>query len=245
MTSDRGHITPQQYAALMSPIRPHRIAKRSQGGKDLSYLEAWDVRAHLLRTFGFGNFDAEVTEAQPVFERAVKIGSGDREKDGIECAWQVTLRLVLRDGRGREICRFSESSVGSATGSVNYGDLHDNAIKQAASDALKRCAINLGSQFGLSLYDNGSTREVVKTTLVTPKGMEAATPQEATDAPLSDEAAQALKDSLGATEVAPAPQQAAEDSPPADGPQFDRQIDTPEATEKALDDIRNRKAAKP
>jgi hypothetical protein len=39
------------------------------------------------------------------------------------------------------------------------------AIKTAESDALKRAAINLGTQFGLSLYNNGSPKDVVGTTL--------------------------------------------------------------------------------
>lgn len=39
------------------------------------------------------------------------------------------------------------------------------AIKTAESDALKRAAINLGTQFGLSLYDNGSMKDVVGKTL--------------------------------------------------------------------------------
>ena len=39
------------------------------------------------------------------------------------------------------------------------------AVKTAESDALKRAAINLGDQFGLSLYNNGSTAPVVTQTL--------------------------------------------------------------------------------
>jgi hypothetical protein len=42
------------------------------------------------------------------------------------------------------------------------------AIKTAESDALKRAAINLGTQFGLSLYNNGSLQDVVVRTLIEP-----------------------------------------------------------------------------
>ena len=45
------------------------------------------------------------------------------------------------------------------------GEAHDMAIKTAESDALKRAAINLGTQFGLSLYDEGSMKDVVGMTL--------------------------------------------------------------------------------
>ena len=46
------------------------------------------------------------------------------------------------------------------------------AVKTAESDALKRAAINLGTQFGLSLYDNGSRADVVGHTLAAPDGYE-------------------------------------------------------------------------
>ena len=39
------------------------------------------------------------------------------------------------------------------------------AVKTAESDAFKRAAINLGDQFGLSLYNNGSLKPVVGRTL--------------------------------------------------------------------------------
>ena len=40
-------------------------------------------------------------------------------------------------------------------------DAHDLALKSAVSDSLKRAAKDWGNQFGLSLYDNGSTKSVV------------------------------------------------------------------------------------
>jgi hypothetical protein len=46
------------------------------------------------------------------------------------------------------------------------------AIKTAESDALKRAAINLGTQFGLSLYNNGSLRDVIVKTLDMEQGEE-------------------------------------------------------------------------
>jgi hypothetical protein len=76
------------------------------------------------------------------------------------------------------------------------GDLHDNAIKTAASDGLKRCAINLGTQFGLSLYDNGSRTDVVKMTLVKPDGVTEEAP--------SSEQAERLAASVGSVTPAAA-----------------------------------------
>ena len=49
------------------------------------------------------------------------------------------------------------------------------AVKTAESDALKRAAINLGTQFGLSLYQNGSLRDVIIQTLDMEDAAEAST----------------------------------------------------------------------
>ena len=48
------------------------------------------------------------------------------------------------------------------------GESHDMAVKTAESDAIKRAAINLGTQFGLSLYNNGSLKDIVVMTLSSP-----------------------------------------------------------------------------
>ena len=60
---------------------------------------------------------------------------------------------------------YTEAAVGSAT-LPQRGEAHDMAVKTAESDALKRAAINLGDQFGLSLYNNGAVAPVVVKTLV-------------------------------------------------------------------------------
>lgn len=196
-------FTPEQYEVLLRPLRPSRVATRKQGGKDLSFLEAWDVRAHLIRVLGFGNFDAEVLDARHLFTR--DYGSDDRPMQ--EIAYQVLFRLTVRNPDGKQVAVYSEASVGSASGGSGFGDLHDNALKSAASDALKRCAINLGTQFGLSLYDNGTKADVVRTTIVKPETPEQdqATGQEAAGDDLTDDQAETLARSLGASDVADAP----------------------------------------
>ena len=83
------------------------------------------------------------------------------------------------------------------------GEHHDNAVKTAASDALKRCAINLGTQFGLSLYDDGRTTDVVKGTLVMPEGVaEAEAERKASEAAATVEV---LERTLGANVVSEEP----------------------------------------
>jgi Rad52/22 family double-strand break repair protein len=235
-------ISAEQYAYLLNPIRSNRIAHRSQGGKDLSYLESWDVRAHLIRIFGFGNFDLDMLDYHLVYQRDIEIGR-DNPKPGWEVAYSARMSLTVRVD-GEELCRYTEAAVGSASGSVDLGGLHDNALKTAASDAMKRCAINLGTQFGLSLYDNGSRNDVVRTTLVKPDGTERITPSEAAGADLSPEAQAALVHSLGAVPANDTPDTAPEATPPADGPQFERKIDTPSTAAAAVAAIAETAAAK-
>lgn len=145
-----------QYQQLLKPLNPARVAKRQQAGRNLSYLEAWDVKAHLNRIFGFLNWSADVTSAELAFES---------EKDGKwNVGYKVILRLTIGQNPFENAATYTEAAVGSAT-LPQRGEAHDMAIKTAESDALKRAAINLGTQFGLSLYDNGSTKDVVGRTL--------------------------------------------------------------------------------
>jgi recombination DNA repair RAD52 pathway protein len=165
-------LTPEQHSTLLRPLNGTRIAKRSQGGKQLSYLESWEIRAHLIRIFGFCNFDAEMEEYRHVTDRPYdsKPDNNGEVKQMVEVIYSARMRLTVRDEHGFKMCVYSEAAVGSASGPLNMlGDHHDNALKTAASDALKRCAINLGTQFGLSLYDDGRTADVVKRTLVGPE----------------------------------------------------------------------------
>lgn len=178
-----------QYEQLLKPLNSTRVSKRSQGGAKLSYLEAWDVKAHLTRIFGFGGWSSEVLEASMACE--------DKGERNFDVSYRVVLRLTIhgiRQDGGDAV--FTEAAVGSAH-LPQRGEAHDMAIKTAESDALKRAAINLGTQFGLSLYDQGSTRDVVgrtlspafhdETTVITEvpvSPVEAPEPVEAPDAPV-------------------------------------------------------------
>jgi recombination DNA repair RAD52 pathway protein len=147
-------LNERQYAQLLSPLNESRVAKRQQAGRNLSYLEAWDVKAHLNRIFGFLNWSADVLESSLAFEEK-------NEKGQWNVGYKVTLALRINGAS------YTEAAVGSAS-LPQRGEAHDMAIKSAESDALKRAAINLGTQFGLSLYNNGSLRDVVIQTLDQP-----------------------------------------------------------------------------
>jgi len=155
-------LTDEQYEVLLKPLAASRVAHRSQGGMKLSYLEAWDVKAHLIRIFGFGAWSADVLSAELAFEEK-------DEKGRWNVGYKVVMRLRIHGQGYDDDTTYTEAAVGSAT-LPQRGEAHDMAVKTGESDALKRAAINLGTQFGLSLYDNGSRTDVVKHTLRAPEG---------------------------------------------------------------------------
>lgn len=214
-------ITQAQHEQLLKPLHGSRVAKRTQSGKQLSYLETWDVKAHLNRIFGFTGWSWEVTQAEIAFEGTVISNKGTEQ-------WNVGYKVVgtLRVAGAM----YAEAAVGSAS-LPSRGDAHDMAIKTAESDALKRAAICLGDQFGLSLYNNGSIAPVVKGTLYSPEIANQAvikmrdaiheviqTPElevVAVEAPVSDSEPSESPEAASHGETAPDPAPAAQEAAPA------------------------------
>lgn len=147
----------RQLGALLAGLNPARIASRGQGRNTLSYLEAWDVKATLIKVFGFGGFSAEVVDSK--IERILT-----KEEAGGNAAWVVLATATVRLYIHQLGAVYTETAASSQAGS-QIGEVADFAIKTAESDALKRAAIYLGTQFGLSLYNNGSTADIVKVVL--------------------------------------------------------------------------------
>ena len=172
-------LTKEQYLVLLQPLADDRVASRRQGtsGPQLSYLESWDVKAHLTRIFGFGGYTSEVLEESLVYEAwrepwetpGKKAGDPPVQHAGQwQVAWKVRLRLAVPQLAPGGI--YTEVAIGSSS-LPDRGEAHDMAVKTAESDALKRAAINLGTQFGLSLYNRGNRRDIIHHTLVAPAGV--------------------------------------------------------------------------
>lgn len=165
-------VTEVQYNYLTHGIDPRRVRELSGKG---SHVEAWDIRRTLIRVFGFGGFDIEDRGTCLVKEIENPPGSityGSSGKTNNRTVWtvvyRVSLRLIVKDAEGREIAHFDDAATGDAVNQPSLGDAHDLAVKTAHSQALKRCATNLGDQFGLSLYNNGSRNPVVIKCAVSP-----------------------------------------------------------------------------
>lgn len=156
-------FTAEQLVTMMLPISQNRVSHRSQGSASLSYVEAHDIKNMLIRIFGFGGFDSEVIASDiKGGEWFVSAKSG---KDNVKVLATATVRITIHPpARPTAVefhpVRYAETAASSQTG-ADEGDTADFAIKTAESDAFKRAAIFLGTQFGLSLYASGSRDDQV------------------------------------------------------------------------------------
>lgn len=172
-------LTREQHEVLLRKLNPSRVVKRKQAGMELSYIEQHEIRAHLIRVFGFCGFDLETLEVKQAYEE-------QRDDSKWSIGYQVTMKLTVRDLHGKALAVYSETAIGSST-QGSRGDAHDMAVKTASSDAMKRCAISLGDQFGLSLYNNGSTAPIVRMTVNQTEPWSQDAPAEPVKAPVTDE----------------------------------------------------------
>lgn len=189
----RFQLTPEQYERLTMPLDGNRVGKNPKG---FSHLEAWDVRRWLIRVFGFGSFDIE-TIALDLVKEIEHPARRRKDKKGNEYGdpyvpWTVVyraqVRLTVYDQFGGKAV-LEDGACGDSTNQPSLGDCHDNASKTALSQALKRCAVNLGDCFGLSLYNGGGIGATVNRSLVGPAGTATVEPAQlpAEDAPVQPE----------------------------------------------------------
>jgi recombination DNA repair RAD52 pathway protein len=145
-------LTWHQQAALMSPLNPARVSKRD----NMSYLEAWDVKASLIKVFGFGGFSSELVDSEILDYREIP-----QRNNPAKMNWKVTAKAVVRLTLHQTGAVYTEAAIAGSS-QPDITESMDMAIKSAESDALKRAAIFLGTQFGLSLYSNGRTMDIVQ-----------------------------------------------------------------------------------
>jgi recombination DNA repair RAD52 pathway protein len=182
-------LNEQQTKELLKPIDPKRVGR---DGKGFSHVEAWDIRRTMNQIFGFGNWSADVQGMELVAEREVS-GKDGKSRWNVIYRAQCTLRIGEMFG---DAASYTEWAAGDAT-NPTLADAHDQAIKTAESQAFKRCAVNLGDQFGLSLYKNGSTEATVKEIVG----------QEHTDSHLVDDLVEAFEECLTEDDLSTVAQQ--------------------------------------
>lgn len=157
VTPHRGELTAEQVEQLLRPINPRRVLK---DGKGKSHVSQQDITAHLIRVFGFGNFDLEVLNVELVFETPL-----DEKGAKWTVCYRALVRLTVRDQAG-DIIAYHEDGSSATAQNQTRGAAHDLAYKSAISLSKKRCAINWGDQFGLSLYNKGQMTALVMDTMI-------------------------------------------------------------------------------
>lgn len=166
-----GRFTWDQVQQLLRGINEKRVLA---DGKGKAYLAQQDVTAHLIRVFGFGGFDTEIQSVELVFEEnAIDKQTKEPNPNRWNVCYRAVMELTVKDPDGRVVARYQNGSTGDATNQTR-ADGHDLAMKSAISLAMKRCAINLGDQFGLSLYNRGQVKPIVIATKVLPDAPEEA-----------------------------------------------------------------------
>jgi DNA repair and recombination protein RAD52 len=137
-------FTPDQKQALEAPLSRANVKERKQGGRQVSYIEAWVVIAEANRIFGYDQWARETTFIQCVTDMPREIG--EAKAPGFGVTYVCKVRVVV-DGVTREGC-------GAGHGiDRDHGLAHESAIKEAETDAMKRALMTFGNPFGLALYD--------------------------------------------------------------------------------------------
>lgn len=141
---DQSVFTPQQIKELQEPLSQQVVKKRDQANRSLSYVEGWWIIREANRIFGFGCWHQEILEIKCISER--ERGIGRQQKPGWGVSYVASIRITV-NGIKRE-------GVGAGHGiDVDLGQAHESAVKEAATDAMKRAFMTFGNQFGLALYD--------------------------------------------------------------------------------------------
>jgi DNA recombination protein Rad52 len=133
-----------QKQQLAAGLISNHIKTRSQGGREVSYIEGWHVIAEANRIFGFDAWSRETVDLKCVSERERTIGGMKTPGWGVTYIARVRIRVgdIIREGcgTGHGIDR-------------DLGQAHESALKEAETDSMKRALMTFGNPFGLALYD--------------------------------------------------------------------------------------------
>lgn len=136
-----------QNNLLAAPLDSSHVAARTQGGRQVSYIEGWHAIAEANRIFGFDGWNRETVELRQLGEPR-EVGNNIRVEYSARV--RITVGDVVRDG-----CGFGQGI------DKDVGQAHESALKEAETDAMKRAFVTFGNPFGLALYDK-TQRNVVE-----------------------------------------------------------------------------------
>lgn len=134
-----------QIEVLNKELDSNRIKIREKGNVSLSYIEGFDVIDTANLIFGYGNWSYLISKLEQVSQEQ------NHNQNFVVC-YKAVVKLIVKDENHSK--SISRQDVGFGTGvSKTLADAHENAGKEAVTDALKRTLRSFGNQFGNSLYD--------------------------------------------------------------------------------------------
>ena len=128
MTSSRGFFSSEQVAQLLKPVNPARVLQ-AQGH---SHVSQQDITAHLIRMFGFGNFDIEVLDVSLIFDTQRSDAKTGELLPKFDVCYRAMVRITVRNSAG-ELVAFYENGSTATAQNQSHGDGHDLAYKSAIS----------------------------------------------------------------------------------------------------------------
>jgi hypothetical protein len=138
----------QVKAELDAKLSSDDVSEREGGnGRSLSYVSSYYVIEQLNAILGQGYWSYDTEEMRLVH-------SGAEEAYGkTKYVAHYVAKVHLIVNIGDKIAQFSDYGYGDGTDKSSAGKAHELAVKEAATDGLKRCAKNLGMKLGLALYE--------------------------------------------------------------------------------------------
>ena len=145
---------------LGKKLHPNAVKPPKKFGPKGEYIESWYAISEANRIFGFGGWCSENVRLECVSEKPRKIGKGEKDGWGVTyiCIRQITVGGVVRQGTG----------AGHGY-NEDLGSAHEDAIKEAESDAEKRALRTFGNPFGLALYDKDKKNVGIDAPELTPR----------------------------------------------------------------------------
>lgn len=160
------YLSATQVDALLRPIDRGRV-QRTQG---FNHLEQHDVRRWLTRIFGFGRWSMSVDDVTLIGEVA-RVSDQGEMSGKFDVIYRATVTLTVFAPDGTKLADYTDVGTGDSQNTPLIG-AHDLALKSAVSGAMKRAAVSLGDQFGLSLYWDGKDAFTAKVMRVAVPGLE-------------------------------------------------------------------------
>ncbi len=153
-----GFFTDEQISKLNEKLNPALVKTREQSGIKLSYIDGYTAIKHANEIFGYGNWESKIKDLRQIELATITKETRSGTREGWRASY-ICIHEITVYGANGESRTFSDVGFGSGVSYSSPGDAVESAVKEAATDALKRTLRFFGPQFGLDLYSEDERRE--------------------------------------------------------------------------------------